>query len=270
MTFSETDRVNPQGFTGREGFDPSQHPRATDGTVTEKVGADAEVKLSVTDLDRELFDDVQRQAEDAYVTYTRAVVTERIQRDYPTAVRATLEVEDDEQGIVKVTSVEDADGAVIWSKTKETETDGIAYSAASVLAGTVKTGDTLDLGGYPDASEAFKHYVLVESEMTGVAAQALANRIRLRFPTAVAVELDPDDDYISEPDIERRPVAVLNAAGERLWTSGSGDDSIFAEDSDDREYLGMTRVDFDAETESSRVLLPVNLFDESTWPESPF
>lgn len=250
-------------------FDAAQHPRATDGTFTEKVGADAEVKLSVTDLDRELFYDVQRQAEDAYVTYTRAVVTERIQRDYPTAIRATLEVEDDEQGIVKVSSVEDADGTVIWSKTKETETDGIAYSA-SVLTGTVQTGDTLDLGGYPDASEAFKHYVLVESEMTGVAAQALANNIRRRFPSAVTVELDPDDDYISEPDIERRPVAVLNAAGERLWTSDSGDDSIFAEGSENHEYLGMTRVDYDAETDSNLVRLPVNLFDESTWTEPPF
>lgn len=252
-------------------FDSSQHPRATDGTFAEKVGATSEVKLSVTDLDRELFDDVRRQAEDAYVTYTRAAVTERIQRDYPEAVRATLEVEDGEQGIVKVTSVEGPDGSVLWEKTKDTESDGIAYSTATVLAGEVKTGGTLDLGGYPDANEAFKHYARVESETMSVAAQALANSIRLRFPSAVSVELDPDDDYKSEPDIERRPVAILNAAGDRIWTAGSGDDSVFSADSDAREYLNMTRVDYDGESDAGQVRLPVNMFDESTWPEStPF
>ena len=252
-------------------FDSSQHPRATDGTFAEKVGATSEVKLSVTALDRELFDDVRRQAEDAYVTYTRAAVTERIQRDYPEAVRATLEVENDEQGIVKVTSVEGPDGLLLWEKTKKTRSDGIAYSTASVLAGEVKTGDTLDLGGYPDADEAFKHYVRLESETMSVAAQALANCIRSRFPSAVAVAMDPDDDYRSEPDIERRPVAILNAAGERIWTAGSGDDSVFSAESDTREYLNMTRVDYDGDSDAGRVQLPVNMFDDSTWPESsPF
>lgn len=45
MSFSEADRVNPKGFTGRDGFDPSQHPRATDGTFSEKVGAAPGISL---------------------------------------------------------------------------------------------------------------------------------------------------------------------------------------------------------------------------------
>ena len=45
MSFTESDRVNPNGFTGREGFDPSQHPRSTDGTFTEKIGGAPEVAL---------------------------------------------------------------------------------------------------------------------------------------------------------------------------------------------------------------------------------
>ncbi len=245
-------------------FSETEHPRATDGTFTEKVGAPSDVKLSVASLDRELFDDVRRQAEDAYTTYTQAVVTERIQRDYPTAVRATLEVEEGEGGIVKVASVEDASGAVIWDK----KSDGIAYSAVG-LHGAVRDGDTLDLGGYPEAGEAFKHYVALEQEANGVAAQAIANRVRSVFPGAVSIEMDSDDDYQSEPDIERRPVAVLNAAGERIWTASSGDDSIFAADSDEREYLDLARIDY-GDDGVGRIQLPVDLFDQSTWAETPF
>lgn len=37
--------VNPNGFTGRDGFDPSQHPRATDGRFAEKAGSSPEVSL---------------------------------------------------------------------------------------------------------------------------------------------------------------------------------------------------------------------------------
>ena len=46
MSFDAAQRVNPNGFTGREGFDPSQHPRAADGTFSEKVGATPEVALA--------------------------------------------------------------------------------------------------------------------------------------------------------------------------------------------------------------------------------
>ena len=46
MSFDSAQRVNPNRFTGREGFDPSQHPRAADGTFTEKTGSAPEVGLS--------------------------------------------------------------------------------------------------------------------------------------------------------------------------------------------------------------------------------
>lgn len=45
MSFTESERVNPSGFTGRDGFDPSQHPRNTDGKFAEKTGASPEVML---------------------------------------------------------------------------------------------------------------------------------------------------------------------------------------------------------------------------------
>ena len=48
MSVKETARVDPNGFAGREGFDPSQHPRNTDGKFATKTGAAAEVSLSET------------------------------------------------------------------------------------------------------------------------------------------------------------------------------------------------------------------------------
>lgn len=44
-TFNENDRVNPSGFTGRDGFDPSQHPRAGSGQFTAKAGSEPDVRL---------------------------------------------------------------------------------------------------------------------------------------------------------------------------------------------------------------------------------
>lgn len=44
--FVETERVNPFGSTGGEGFDPSQHPRSQDGKFAAKVGSPSEVSLS--------------------------------------------------------------------------------------------------------------------------------------------------------------------------------------------------------------------------------
>ena len=44
--FVEADRVNPKGFTGREGFDPSQHPRSETGKFTAKAGTPSEISLS--------------------------------------------------------------------------------------------------------------------------------------------------------------------------------------------------------------------------------
>lgn len=45
-SFDSAQRVNPNGFTGREGFDPSQHPRAADGKFAEKAGSAPEVGIA--------------------------------------------------------------------------------------------------------------------------------------------------------------------------------------------------------------------------------
>jgi hypothetical protein len=250
-------------------FDPNDHPRSTDGTFAEKVGSSAEVKLSVSELDHGLFDDVRTQAGEAYETYGRALATERIQRKYPTAVRATVAVTQHDE--VTVSSIEDADGVLLWEASELNEGDAIHHAAASIPADAVQNGSYLDLGGTPDSQEAFTHYHRAATETQAVAVQALANSIRLRFPEAVSVEMDADDADDDDPDIERRPTAVFNAAGEKMWTSGSGDESIFAPNSRDREYLQYANFEYDGDTDAMVVRLPVNLFDESTWPEStPF
>lgn len=46
MTFTPVERVDPAGSTGSAGWNPAQHPRATDGTFTEKVGAVPEIALA--------------------------------------------------------------------------------------------------------------------------------------------------------------------------------------------------------------------------------
>lgn len=49
MTFDSSQRANPSGFTGREGFDPSQHPRSEEGKFIEKLGMAPEVVLEGAD-----------------------------------------------------------------------------------------------------------------------------------------------------------------------------------------------------------------------------
>lgn len=46
MAFDPSQRANPSGLAGRDGWNPSQHPRAADGQFTQKQGTAAEISLS--------------------------------------------------------------------------------------------------------------------------------------------------------------------------------------------------------------------------------
>lgn len=54
MSTPMPERVNPEGFTGREGFNPSQQPRETDGRFAEKEGTAPEVSLTKRGIPKEI------------------------------------------------------------------------------------------------------------------------------------------------------------------------------------------------------------------------
>lgn len=257
-------------------FDPSQHPRDTTGQFAEKTGATPEVALSVSTLDSTLFDEVRSEADAAYAEYGRQRAAEEARNLYPTAARADL-VEVDGEGmaeypqytVIAIEALYDAEGKELWryDESESPERDnlgiGLRYAATSVS----QFSGSLDLTGDADQRAAWKDYERRSGETMDVGQQALANSVRLRFPTATAVVLDEDGD---DPD-ERRPVAIVNRDGEKLWTAGSGDDSVFGEGSRDLEYLQATHTDYDEANDAIIAPLPSDLFNEATWPEStPF
>lgn len=257
-------------------FDPNAHPRENDGKFAEKTGGAAEVRLTVSTLDSSLFDEIRSTADVAYAEYGRQRAAEEIREAFPTATRAEL-VDADGEGraeypqytVIAVEAVYDADNNELW-RFDESKADGrndlglgIRYAATSVSQPT----DSLDLTGDVDQRAAWKEYERRSWETMNVGQQALANSVRLRFPTATAIVLDQDGD---DPD-ERRPLAIVNREGENLWTAGSGDDSVFGDDGRELEYLQATHTDFDEESDAVIAPLPADLFNQATWPEStPF
>lgn len=56
MSITGPERVNPEGFTGREGLSPSQQPREADGRFAEKEGSAPEVALTRRGIPKEILD----------------------------------------------------------------------------------------------------------------------------------------------------------------------------------------------------------------------
>lgn len=56
MSTPTSERVNPEGFTGREGLNPSQQPREVDGKFAEKEGSAPEVTLTKRGIPKEISD----------------------------------------------------------------------------------------------------------------------------------------------------------------------------------------------------------------------
>lgn len=251
-------------------FDPAQHPREKTGQFAEKTGAAAEVELSVSTLDAQLFDETRDTADAAYAEYGRQRAAEEARMLFPTAARAEL-VEVDGEGraeypqytVIAIEAVYDEEGNELWRHDENAPSTSLRYAATSVS----QPSASLDLTGAADQRAAWKEYEHRSWEAMNTGQQALANSLRRVFPTATAVVLDEEGD---DPDV-RRPLAIVNKEGERIWTAGSGDDSVFAEGSRELEYLSATHTDYAEETDDVIAPLPADLFNEATWPEStPF
>lgn len=256
-------------------FNEANVNRDTSGKFDHKIGAPANVSLSVAELDREEYRLAGIRELDSwedYVASRQGVISRAALEAYPDAERVYMEEvvnEDDGNSYFAPERIEDASGRVLWEGGKELRDelidhtfwlseDDFDYDESE----GVNAQAMLSVDEHKDKADStsFEQYQEIRNERLAFDQAKLASAARTQFPTATRVYVENQNNSL-----------VARAIGDEqnvFWTDVDGGN----------QELSRLSARFDeadpmvkqAEGGGQYIELPIDIMNPHTWSDTPF